>query len=73
VQNIEIVKTFESKSDVDERTPDSLLLKDRSSLLVVHNLLVKISVVKKFHNNAEWLESYQRELASMKECLYPTI
>jgi hypothetical protein len=36
---------------------------------VCHYLLVEVSVVEEFHDDAACAGWYQRELASMKECL----
>jgi hypothetical protein len=69
MQNIEIVETFKSECHVNEGAPNGLLFEDSACLLVGHNFLIKISIVKKFHDDAGCFENYHSELASMKECL----
>ena len=73
MQNIEFVESFETHNDLDHDFPNSLLTEGLLILGHLHNLLVQIAVVRIFHNNATIsLKDYQRELASMNECLYPT-
>lgn len=69
MQDVKIVQPFESEGDLDERAPNICLFECGSCLLVRHYLLVEVSVVEEFHDDAAWRACYQRELASMKECL----
>jgi len=69
MQNIEIVKPLESQRHMYECPPNSLLIKAGIVLLVCHNFLVEVTIVEELHYYAEYGEMYQRELASMKECL----
>lgn len=67
------METLESKRDLDERAPNSFLLEGSASLLMGHDLLIEVPVVEKFHDDAGCERPYHRELASMNECLYPTM
>ena len=69
MQNIEVVEPLEAQSHLDKRTPYGLLVEICVVFLVAYDFLVKVAVVQKFHDYAEWGGTYQRELASMKECL----
>ena len=69
MQNIEVMKPLESQSDVDEGPPDGGLVILAPILLVEGYFLVEVAVIEELHHDAEWWEIYQRELASMKECL----
>ena len=69
MEYVKVVESFEPEGDLDEAAPNICLFERGSCLLVCHYLLVEVSVVEEFHDDAAWRVSYQRELASMKECL----
>jgi hypothetical protein len=69
MEDVKIMESLEAKGDLDERLPDGALLKLSGGLLMGNDLLVEVAVIEKLHDDAAWWGSYQRELASMKECL----
>ena len=73
MENIELVKSFESHSDLYECSPNGFFIEGGPIFLVGHYFLIEVSIIKKFHYDAEWGDLYHRELASIKECLYPTM
>ena len=73
MENVEVVQALQAERHLDQSFPDALLVKTGIIFLVSHYFLVEITVVKELHNDARCGGGYLRELASMKECLYPTI
>lgn len=58
---------------MDQRLPNGFLREGGVGLLMRHDLLVEVAIIEEFHDDAAWGIRYQSELASMKECLYPTM
>ena len=63
MENIEVMQFLETKSDLNESSPDFLLAEGRLLFLLDDYLLIEISIVGEIHDDAVWEEPYQRELA----------
>ena len=63
------MQVLQPNCDIDESPPDGFLFELAVGFLVVHNLLVEIAVVRELHDDAELVQLYHKELASMKACL----
>lgn len=68
------MQLFERKSNVDECFPNLVFSKGSLVFGVLSDLLVQVSIIGVLHDDAEnKIRGYQRELLSMKACLYPTM
>lgn len=52
MQNVQIMKLFEPKSDLNQRPPNGLFVKSRFFLLMFHYFLIKVAVVRELHDDA---------------------
>ena len=53
--------------------PYDILIKICIIFLMCYYFLIQISIINKLHHNTTYKHPYHKELASIKECLYPTI
>lgn len=69
MENVEIMQSLESESDLNKCLPDEVFLEKLLVLLLIHNFLVQVSIIRKLHHYASWKTKYHRELDSIKACL----
>jgi len=69
MEDIKIMKLLKSKRNLNQGLPNGLFIEMSLLFLVLHDFLVEISIIRKFHNNTESYEHYHKELDSIKACL----
>ncbi len=52
MKNVKIMQFFKTQKNVDKGFPDVLLIKRALFFLVSHDLLIKIAVIWKLHDDA---------------------
>lgn len=55
MQNLQIVKSFQASHHANKNFPNRLLLKQSLLLLVLHNFLEQIPIIRILHHNAQRL------------------
>ena len=62
MDDIKLVKTLKSVDNLDEDTPNFMLLEELLSFFMVYNLLVEVTIVCELHHYAELTKIYHRFL-----------
>jgi hypothetical protein len=71
MEYIEAMQLFQPNRYLNERLPYDFLVKLSLFFLMGDYFLVKIAIIRVFHDYAVSITAYQSELDSMKACLYP--
>ena len=63
MENIEVMQFLETKSDLNESSPNFIFGESWFLLLLDDDLLIEVSIIGEIHDDAVWEGVYQRELA----------